>query len=405
LLNFTWWVNREDSEDRNIFEGGFLGMDNIGVFDRDSLPVGCELEQADGTAWMAVYSIGMLAAAGELAKQDHSYEDIASKFFEHFLYIAGAANNLGGEGIALWDEEDQFFFDVLRLPDGSYEPLRVRSLVGLAPLFAAVSLDAHEPPRFPVFRRDMEAFAARRPDLAALVPVSQLQQAGASQRYLLSLVNERQLRALLRRMLDPNEFLSDYGIRAVTRMHADHPYVLEFAGQTLSVTYEPAESHSGLFGGNSNWRGPIWFPMNYMLIDALRRFHNYWGDRLTVECPTGSGRLMNLGQVADELTDRLVRIFVRDENGRRAFHGATQLFQSDPNWRDYILFNEYFNGDSGAGVGATHQTGWTGLVANLIHQQGERIAAGRGVPAEAAAVGAGVAGASAATADTGKEQS
>jgi hypothetical protein len=377
MLNFVWWVNRKDSEDRNVFEGGFLGMDNIGIFDRSApLPGGFELEQSDATGWMGVFCQGMLTMALELARHDHAYEDIAVKFLEHFLYIAGAIHNLGGEGIPLWDDTDQFFYDVVRLPDGTYQQLRVRTLVGLTPLFAAVTLQERAEPLFPTFRRRAFEFVARRPDLAALIPISQFREAGAGNRYLLTLVSESQLRGILKCMLDPDEFLSDFGIRSISRFYRDHPYSMQLGGTTYTIEYEPAESRTGMFGGNSNWRGPIWFPMNYMLIDALRRFHQFYGDDFKVECPTGSGDFMNLGAVADELSRRLIRIFTRDEAGNRPFNGSVERFQSDPQWRDLLLFNEYFHGDNGAGIGANHQTGWTGLVANLIQQQGERITAG-----------------------------
>jgi hypothetical protein len=376
MLNFTWWVNRKDSADQNVFEGGFLGMDNIGIFDRSApLPGGYQLEQSDATGWMGVFCQGMMTMALELSLHDHQYEYMAVKFLEHFLYIAGAMNNLGGEGIPLWDSTDEFFYDVVRMPDGGYQQMRVRTLVGLTPLFAAVTLQERADPIFPTFRRRAFEFAARRPDLAALIPISQFQQAGAGNRYLLTLVSEPQLRGILKRMLDPEEFLSDFGIRSISRYYQDHPYSLQLGDATYTIGYEPAESHTAMFGGNSNWRGPIWFPMNGMLIDALRRFHQFYGDDFTIECPTGSGTLMNLGEVADELSRRLIRIFTRDEAGNRPFNGGVERFQSDPNWRDLLLFNEYFHGDNGAGLGANHQTGWTGLVANLIQQQGERVAA------------------------------
>jgi hypothetical protein len=368
LLDFTWWVNRKDAEGNNIFEGGFLGLDNIGVFDRSApLPTGGHLEQSDGTSWMAIYCTSMMGIAAMLATVDPIYEELVAKFAEHFLYIAGAMNNIGGDGTNLWNEEDQFFYDILRLPDGSRRPLTVRTLVGLAPLFAAGTVDAYVLQALPEFRERIQGFMAYRPDLAALIP--RTFDPGGGGRALLALVGEERQRALLRRMLDPDEFLSDYGIRAVSRHHLEHPYLLEAGGALFTVNYEPAESHTGMFGGNSNWRGPIWMPMNFMLIDALQRFHYYYGDDFTVECPTGSGNRMTLEQVADEISRRLIRIFTRDEQGLRAFNGGQQRLQTDPNFRDYILFYEYFHGDNGAGIGASHQTGWTGLVAVLIDQQ------------------------------------
>jgi hypothetical protein len=305
-----------------------------------------------------------------LAAHDHIYEQIAAKFLEHFLFIAGAMRNIGGDGINLWDEDDEFFYDVLRLPDGRRVPLKVRSIVGLAPLFASAVLD-RQVMAFPEFVARALRFARHRPDLAELVPFAQWAHPGGERPRHLALVSEQQLRALLRRMLDPDEFLSDYGIRALSKYHLDHPYTFDVGGATYAVQYEPAESHSGLFGGNSNWRGPIWFPMNYMLIDALRRMYSFYGDDFMVECPTGSGQYTTLKGVAENLSQRLMRIFLRDEQGNRPFYGGNERFQRDPHWRDHILFNEYFHGDNGAGIGATHQTGWTGLVANLIQQLGE----------------------------------
>jgi hypothetical protein len=365
LLNFTWWVNRKDREGRNVFQGGFLGLDNIGVFDRSAaLPTGGYLEQADGTAWMGMYCLNMLAIAIELARQDPAYEDVATKFFEHFLYIAGAINDIGGMGISLWDEEDQFFYDVLRSPHGEARPLKVRSLVGLIPLLAVETLGAGTMEQLAGFSSRMDWFLKNRPDLAALV--SRWREPGAGESRLLALVRGHRMKRLLRRMLDPEEFLSDYGIRAISRYHRDHPYVLETHGMQYRVDYAPAESTSGLFGGNSNWRGPIWFPINYLLIEALRTFHRYYGDDFLVEAPTGSGELRTLGQVADELSRRLSSIFLRGADGRRPVFGQNDIFQLDPHWRDHVLFHEYFHGDTGAGVGANHQTGWTGVVAALL---------------------------------------
>ena len=371
LLNFTWWVNRKDSEGNNVFQGGFLGLDNIGVFDRSApLPTGGTIEQSDGTSWMGMFSLDMLNIALLLAEGNHVYEDIATKFFEHFLYIAGAMSNIG-DGINLWDEEDEFFYDVLRLPNGSYLPLKVRSLVGLIPLFATTTIEAAQLDALPNFRDRLERFLAYRPDLSGLI--SRWAEPGAGDRRQLALVRGHRLKRLLKRALDPQEFLSDYGIRSLSKHHQVHPYTLDVEGTTYTVAYEPAESRSGSFGGNSNWRGPIWFPVNYLLIEALQRFHHYYSDDFLVECPTGSGQMMTLKGIADHLSQRLVGLFCRDSQGTRPFNGPHQLLQRDPQWRDYILFYEYFNGDTGAGVGASHQTGWTGLVAKLIQQQAEQL--------------------------------
>ncbi|HEV2356558.1 MAG TPA: glucosidase [bacterium] len=365
LLNFTWWVNRKDAEGRNVFQGGFLGLDNIGVFDRSQpLPTGGHLDQADGTAWMGMFCLNMLAIALELARHDHAYEDVATKFFEHFLYIAGALNNLGGTGIPLWNEQDEFFYDVLHLPDDTYRTLAVRSAVGLLPLLAVETIEPDLLTMLPEFRSRMEWFLANRPDLAGLV--SRWQEPGVGERRLLALARGHRMKRVLKRMLDPNEFLSDCGVRAVSRYHAGHPYVLEINGQTYRVDYEPAESRNGLFGGNSNWRGPVWIPINFLLIEALRRFHRYYGDDFLVECPTGSGTLRTLRGIADGLSRRLTRIFLRDEHGRRPVFGANERFQTDPHWRDHVPFYEYFHGDTGAGLGASHQTGWSALVATLL---------------------------------------
>jgi hypothetical protein len=384
LLYFTWWVNRKDSEGNNVFQGGFLGLDNIGVFDRSAaLPTGGRLEQSDGTSWMAMFSLNMMTIALELAENRRpAYEDVATKFFEHFLYIAGAMNNIGGDGgpgrggpgraIALWDEEDEFCYDVLHLPDGTRLPLRVRSLVGLIPLLAVETVEPDVCARLPAFARRLEWFLERRPDLASLI--SRWHEPGAGERRLLALMRGHRMKRLLKRALDPAEFLSDYGVRSLSKYHEAHPYVLEVNGTAHEVRYEPAESRSGLFGGNSNWRGPIWFPINYLLIEALQKFHHYYGDDFIVECPTGSGRYLTLDQIGDELSARLIRLFLRDRSGHRPFNGANELLQSDPQWRDHLLFHEYFHGDTGAGLGAAHQTGWTALVAKLIDQQGRKAA-------------------------------
>jgi hypothetical protein len=371
LLNFTWWVNRKDEHGMNIFQGGFLGLDNIGVFDRSApLPTGGHIAQSDGTSWMAMYALNLLAIALELAKEDPSYEDVASKFWEHFLYIARAMNNRGAEDIRLWNEEDGFFYDVLHLPGkGESFPMKVRSLVGLIPLYAVETLEPELLDRLPGFRRRMEWFIENRPDLTANVEC--MRTPGRGERRLLSVVSREQLRRVLAVMLDENEFLSPHGIRAISRFHRDNPYVLHVNGDAHRVDYEPAESSTGLFGGNSNWRGPVWFPVNFLLIESLQKFHHYLGEDFQVECPTGSGRWMSLWDVAGELTRRMSRIFLRDETGRRPVHGVAEKFQHDPHWRDLLLFYEYFHGDNGGGLGASHQTGWTGLVAKLLQQGGE----------------------------------
>jgi hypothetical protein len=372
LLNFTWWVNRKDAEGRNVFQGGFLGLDNIGVFDRSAqLPTGGHIEQADGTGWMAMYSLNLLAIAMELAREDPAYEDVASKFWEHFLYIANAINHLGHDGAGMWDEGDGFFYDVLHTPGNEHIPMKVRSMVGLIPLYAVETLDSELVDRLPGFKRRLEWFLNNRSDLTANVAC--MSTAGSGERRLLSILNGDQLRKVLRLMLDENEFLSPYGIRAVSRVHKERPYVFSVGGADYHVGYEPAESSTGLFGGNSNWRGPIWFPVNYLLIESLQKFHHYLGDGFQVECPTGSGRYMNLWEVAAELSRRLTRIFLKDADGRRPVHGPNGVYQTDPNWRDLVLFYEYFHGDDGSGVGASHQTGWTGLVAKLLQQSGEPI--------------------------------
>jgi hypothetical protein len=315
-----------------------------------------------------MFSLNMMTIAIELARQNAVYEDIATKFFEHFLSIAEAMSNLGGEGIPLWDEEDEFFYDVLHLPRGDNIRLKVRSLVGLVPLLAVETMEPVVLDELPGFRSRLEWYLNYRPDLARLV--SRWSEPGRGDRRLLALVRGSRMKRLLRRMLDPAEFLSDYGVRSVSRYHSEHPYVLHAGDSTFSVRYEPAESHSGLFGGNSNWRGPIWFPINYLLIEALQKFHHYYGDDFKVECPTRSGRFLTLAQIADELESRLVSVFLRDERGRRPFHGANERLQGDPHFSDHLLFHEYFNGDTGEGLGASHQTGWTGLVAKLIDQRG-----------------------------------
>jgi hypothetical protein len=365
LLNFTWWVNRKDEEGRNVFQGGFLGLDNIGVFDRSApLPTGGFINQADGTAWMAMYCLNLMRIALELARHNHVYEDIATKFFEHFLYIAEAMTNIGGQAIGLWDEEDEFFYDELNLADGVIIPLKVRSMVGLIPLFAVETLESDHLEAVPQFKERLEWFLNYRSDLAALV--SRWHEPGLGERRLLSLLRGHRMKRLLARMLDETEFLSDYGVRALSKYHEQHPYVFDCVGHELTVKYLPAESDSGLFGGNSNWRGPIWFPVNYLLIESLQKFHHYYGDDFKVEYPTGSGKLVTIEQVAEELSRRLTQIFLRDGQGRRPVFGDHPKLQNDPHFRDYLLFYEYFHGDNGRGVGASHQTGWTGAVAKLL---------------------------------------
>ena len=369
LLNFTWWVNREDAEGKNVFQGGFLGLDNIGVFDRSApLPTGGHIEQSDGTSWMGMYCLNMLAIALELAKEDPAYEDVASKFFEHFVYIAHAMHDLGGEGNNLWDEEDGFYYDILHT-NGAARSLRVRSMVGLIPLFAVETLEPEVVEKLHGFKRRMQWFIDNHPEFREHVQM--VAKPGVGSRRLLSIVSREQLPRVLGYMLDEAEFLSPHGIRAVSRYHQEHPYVLRLGGMEHRVDYEPAESSSGLFGGNSNWRGPVWFPVNYLLIESLQKFHYFYGDSLKIECPTGAGAKLNLWQVAAELSRRLTRIFLRGRDGRRPVYGHTEKFQRDPHWRDMVLFYEYFHGDDGAGIGASHQTGWTGLVAKLLQQSGE----------------------------------
>lgn len=370
LLNFTWWVNRKDREGRNVFEGGFLGLDNIGVFDRSAqLPTGGHIEQADGTSWMGMYCLNMLAIALELAMENPSYEDIASKFYEHFLYIAKAMNMISMDRDGLWNEEDGFYYDVLHLPDGKRLPMKVRSMVGLIPLFAIQTLEPEVLEKLKGFNGRLSWFVENRPDLKENVACMLTK--GAKERRLLSIVDKDKLKSVLRKMLDENEFLSPYGIRAISRHHKDNPYRFNVNGNEYRVDYEPAESTSGLFGGNSNWRGPIWFPVNYIIIESLQKFHYYLGDDFKVECPTGSGNYMTLWEAAAEISRRLIKIFIKDGEGRRPVFGGTEKFQTDPAWNEYIPFHEYFHGDNGAGIGASHQTGWTGLVAKLIQQTAE----------------------------------
>jgi len=368
LMNFTWWVNRKDEAGRNVFAGGFLGLDNIGVFDRSSpLPTGGTIEQADGTSWMAMFCLDMLTIALELSLEEPVYEDLACKFFEHFVHIAAAMDRIGDNEDELWDENDGFFYDVLRLPDGEALQLKVRSMVGLIPLIASAVFEADVLTRLPSFAKRVAHFVEAHPNLMA--NISNGTKAGARGRYLLSPVNEHKLRLVLARMLDESEFLSEFGVRGLSRHHLDHPYEFTTAGHTYRVDYEPAESSTGLFGGNSNWRGPVWMPLNQLLIQTLRKLYAYYGNDFTVECPTGSGTKMNLWQVGDEIARRVTSIFLRDTQQRRPLFGGSEKFQKDPHWRDLILFYEYFHGDNGAGIGASHQTGWTGLVAWLLKSQ------------------------------------
>ena len=364
-LNFSWWVNRKDRFGRNLFEGGFLGLDNIGVFDRSAaLPTGGYLEQADGTAWVSMFCQNMLEISVELAAYDSFFEDMAIKFANHFLWIAHAMNQVGPDG--MWDEEDGFYYDVLRLPDGSATRLKVRSMVGLLPLCATTVIEPEQRERVPRVMQALQERLRHMPGLLDTIHATGPGHYGYGERGIAALVNPERLRRILSRMLDENEFLSPYGIRALSRYHADHPYVFNAGGQEYRVNYLPAESDTGMFGGNSNWRGPVWMPVNALLIRSLLSFYLYYGDSFKIECPTGSGNQMNLFEVAKEISNRLTRIFLRDKSGRRPVYGGTEKFQTDPHWKDYILFYEYFHGDNGAGLGASHQTGWTGLVAKLI---------------------------------------
>ncbi len=365
MLNFTWWVNRKDRFGKNVFEGGFLGLDNIGVFDRSApLPTGGYLEQADGTAWMALFTQNMLELAVELACHDRTYEDMVHKFAEHFYYIAAAMNKPGAEG--MWDEEDGFYYDFLQLPDGSGTRLKVRSMVGLLPLCAATVIEKWQRERVPQAVASLLDRLRQMPELLQSIHPTGPGHMGVDGRGIFALVNPERLRRILSKMLDENEFLSPYGIRSLSKFHQNHPYVLHVSGQEFRVDYLPAESNTGMFGGNSNWRGPVWFPVNTLIIRSLLNFYLYYGDSFKIECPTGSGKTMNLFEVAKEIADRLSRIFLRNEQDKRPVYGGTEKFQNDPHWRDHILFYEYFHGDNGAGLGASHQTGWTGIVAKLI---------------------------------------
>jgi hypothetical protein len=383
LINFTWWVNRKDRYGKNVFEGGFLGLDNIGVFDRSApLPTGGSLEQADGTAWMALFSQNMLELASELAVHESSYEEMIVKFSQHFQFIAAAMNKKGADG--MWDEEDGFYYDLLRLPDGRAERLKVRSLVGLLPLCATSIIEKEQRDRVPAAMEAIKENQRRMPELMESIHPTGPGHLGINERGILALVNPDRLRRILSRMLDENEFLGSHGIRSISKFHKDHPYVLHAGGQEFRVDYLPAESNTGMFGGNSNWRGPIWMPINLLLIRALQQFYLYYGDSFKVECPTGSGKMMNLFEVSKEISNRIIGIFTRNEEGRRPVYGGTEKFQTDPHWRDHILFYEYYHGDNGAGLGASHQTGWSGVVAKLIQLYGninEKMILERGVGA------------------------
>jgi hypothetical protein len=370
LINFTWWVNRKDPDGMNVFQGGFLGLDNIGVFDRSQpLPTGGHLGQSDGTSWMGIYCLNMLAIALELAQENPAYEDIATKFFEHFVYIADAMNNRGGQGIELWDEQDGFYYDVLHFPNGDHRYLQVRSMVGLIPAFAVLSLEPETLEHLPNFRNRMQWFIDNRPEFRPHLDASMNTPKGV--RRLLCLVSRDRLLRLLSYMLDENEFFSPHGIRSVSKVHQTAPFIMHVDGREYRVDYQPAESTTPLFGGNSNWRGPIWFPLNFLLVEALQKFHHYYGDAVKVECPKGSGKQMTLWEVAAEVSHRLGRLFLRDENGVRPALANMEQFANDSHWKDLLLFHEYFNGDTGAGLGAIHQTGWTALVAKLLQQNGE----------------------------------
>ena len=393
VLNFTWWVNRKDRFGKNVFEGGFLGLDNIGVFDRSApLPTGGHLEQADGTAWMALFSQNMLELSIEIAVHDRTYEDMALKFGEHFFYIGAAMNRPGDEG--MWDEEDGFYYDILRFPDGRAQRLKVRSLVGLLPLCATMVIEAWQRELVPRAVTQMWKRLHRMPELAEALHLTGPGHLGVAERGIAALVNQERLRRILTKMLDENEFLSPYGIRSLSKFHEQHPYVFHVQGQEYRVDYLPAESNTGMFGGNSNWRGPVWMPVNILLLRSLLSFYLYYGDNFKIECPTGSGNMMNLFEVGKEIADRLARIFVVNGHGRRPVYGGAEKFQTDPHWRDHILFYEYFHGDNGAGLGASHQTGWTGLVAKTIQlfnllDPNRFLEAGKGDAFQKSAAGAG----------------
>jgi hypothetical protein len=380
LINFTWWVNRKDAEGRNVFQGGFLGLDNVGVFDRSRPPPGFgRVHQADGTAWMAMYALNMMRIALELALQNEVYESTASKFFEHFLFIAEAMTDMGGESFGLWDDEDEFFYDEVDTPSGEMVPLRVRSMVGLVPLFAVEVIEPTVIQRLPDFARRLHWVLENRPYLAKLV--SRWNEGGVDDRKLLSLLRGHRMKALLRRMLDEAEFLSPYGVRSLSKAYRDRPYTFEALGASFTVRYDPADSTSNMFGGNSNWRGPVWMPMNYLLIESIRRFHAYYGDEFLVEYPTGSGEEHTLAAIADALEDRLVGLFAKDSRGNRPCHGEAAGYAAPARCGDNLLFHEFFDGDTGRGLGASHQTGWTALILNLLHRRCAGV--GRTSPARA----------------------
>ncbi len=370
MLNFTWWVNRKDIAGKNIFGGGFLGLDNIGVFDRSQpLPTGGVLDQADGTAWMAFYCSTMLSMAIELAREDPVYEDIASKFFEHFVAIVDAMNNLGGTG--LWDEQDGFYYDQLFV-DNRAIPLRVRNIVGAIPLFAVEVLDSSVIDQLKGFRKRMDWFLTNRKDLARNISYMKPSDSDKSH-YLLAIPSQQRLIRVLKYLLSESEFLSPYGLRSLSQFHKDHPYVFYADGKPYDVTYAPGEGDSGMFGGNSNWRGPVWFPYNFLILESLEKYHHFYGADFKVECPTGSGKMLNLQQVADELGNRLMAIFIADKSGRRPCHGDDPRFAEDPNWKDLLLYHEFFHGETGRGCGASHQTGWTSLVARIVIGRGRKV--------------------------------
>ena len=372
LMNFTWWVNRKDAEGKNIFQGGFLGLDNISLFDRSQpLPFGGQIDQSDATAWMAFYCMNMMKIALELSKTDPVYQDAATKFFEHYLRIAGAMNNCGGRGISLWDAHDGFYYDVLHLPDDKIIPLKVRSLVGLLPLLAVETLEPEPIKATPIFKRRVEWFISKKTHVAGTM--ASMFTPGVGARRLLSILTKEKLLSVLRYMLDENEFLSEYGIRSLSKYHQDHPYVLHCHDMEYTIKYEPGDAQTKLYGGNSNWRGPIWFPLNFLLIEALQRYYHYYGDELKVEFPTGSGHLMNLWEVAQELSKRLIKLFKVNGKGHRPLFGGHLLLQEDPHWQEMLLFYEFYHGDYGLGLGASHQTGWTGLIAKLIQQSGGKL--------------------------------
>ena len=367
MLNFTWWVNLKDAGGDNIFGGGFLGMDNIGVFDRSStLPTGGHLEQADGTGWMAMYSLNMLRIACEIAIENPVYQDMASKFFEHFLHIAGAMQSIGGEKLNLWDEDDQFYYDMLHKEDGSAMLLKVRSMVGLIPLFAVEVLTSDMLDKLPAFKRRVEWVLNNRPDLASLI--SRWYEPGKGESRLLSILRGHRMKMILKRMFDESEFLSDFGIRSLSKYHQENPYKFAFDGGSMQVDYTPAESTGDMFGGNSNWRGPIWFPMNYLILDSLSKFSDYYGTDYEVEYPTNSGQMMNIKDAAMGVSKRLLAMFTPGKDGKIPMYGEYEKMQSDPNFKDNHLFFEYFDGDTGKGLGASHQTGWTGLISEIIRQ-------------------------------------